>query len=104
MRADSLFPNTECRYALAQAVTTELCALIGALPDRSFMGEYRACSAVLGQVVTFTENGVTQSGVAEAIEDDGSLSVRLGDGKLHRLASGEISLRVCDAERTKKEV
>ncbi len=62
--------------------------------DRSFMDEYRRRSAVLGKQITFTQNGITQSGRATEINDEGHLSVTLDDGSRVLLSSGEISVRL----------
>ena len=62
--------------------------------DRSFMDEYRRRSAVLGKQITFTQNGITQSGTATEINDEGHLSVTLDDQSHVILSSGEISVRL----------
>ncbi len=62
--------------------------------DRSFMDEYRRRSAVLGKQITFTKNGVTKSGVATEINDEGHLTVILYDKSREILLSGEISVRL----------
>ena len=41
-------------------------------------------------------NGESFCGVAESIDDGGALNVRLSDGRICTLASGEISLRIND--------
>ena len=64
-------------------------------PDRTeIMADYRAHSMVLGRQITFSENGITRDGVAESIDENGHLTVRLTDGTRAELASGEISLRL----------
>ncbi len=90
-KAGSLGVREDVRRCLAQTLAEELHALLCALPDRAFMAEYRARSAVLGRRVRYTQNGVTYEGEALAIDDDGALCVRT-DGQLQRLGSGEISL------------
>ena len=62
--------------------------------DRGFMDEYRRRSAVLGKRITFTQNGIAQSGLATEINDEGHLSVALDDGTRATLSSGEISVRL----------
>lgn len=77
---------------LAATLAKELNTLLRTPLDRSVTDEYRALSLVLGKRVTYTENGETHTGKAVAVNDDGTLSVRLSDGSLSTLASGEISL------------
>ena len=91
-KAGVLDVPTLSREALATALSGELDALIQALPDRSFMEEYRSCSAVLGHCVRYMINGVSCQGEAVRIDDDGALAVRLADSREELLVSGEISL------------
>ncbi len=91
-KAGSLGKVTVDREALVLALSEELHALVTALPDRTFMEEYRARSAVLGRRVCYTVNGSSYEAVATAIDDEGALIVRREDGGETRLASGEISL------------
>lgn len=92
--AGSLRSGKGDRSELAAEICKELITLILALPDRSFMREYRQRSIVLEKRVTFVENGEALEGFAESISDDGALTVLLDDGKRHELKSGEISLKV----------
>ena len=62
--------------------------------NRSFMDKYRSRSAVLGNQISFTKNGVTKSGVASEINNEGHLTVILDDQSLEILSSGEISVRL----------
>ena len=80
------------REALVEALAEELHALVCALPDKGFMQEYRARSAVLGRRVRYTVNGSEHEAEAIAIDDGGVLLVRHADGAEATLASGEISL------------
>ena len=66
--------------------------------DRSFMNEYRRRSAVLGKQITFTQNGITQIGIATEINDEGHLSVMLDDKSRVLLSSGEITVRLKNTE------
>lgn len=102
-KADSLRPAPGVRHALAAALVTELCALIDGLPCRDFMDEYRAASLATGKRVRFVENGAAQEGIALPVEDDGTLPVRLDDGRIHRLGSGEISLSVATSKENLTE-
>lgn len=79
---------------LAVRVAENLFDVLGGLDGEWIIDYYREHSAVLGKRVTFTENGVAQSGIAEAIDELGALSVRLDDGSEYILSSGEISLKI----------
>ena len=88
----------------SESLRASLCCKIGAnifdiydqikSGERSFMDEYRHRSAVLGKQITFTQNGVTQSGIATEINDEGHLSVTLDDNSRVLLSSGEITVRL----------
>ena len=73
-----------CRIALA------LCT---ALPDTSFMAEYRARNLVPGRDVDVIQNGDRRPDHALAITDDGHLLVRLPGGGQEELSFGEVSIR-----------
>lgn len=53
---------------------------------------YKEKSLVLNKQVTFIENDILFSGVAEEITDHGHLLVKLDNGQEKLLRSGEISL------------
>ncbi|MGE0073848.1 MAG: biotin--[acetyl-CoA-carboxylase] ligase [Sphaerochaetaceae bacterium] len=63
----------------------------GVLPP--FMEEYRRRSVVVGQRVRVVQGAVAYEAEAIGIADDGALVVRLADGSVQSLRSGEISLR-----------
>ncbi len=58
--------------------------------------EYISRSIVLGKKITYTQNGVTKSALAEGINEVGGLVVLGGDDRT-TLSSGEISVRLKDA-------
>lgn len=61
--------------------------------DRSWLGDYRKYSNVVGKPVSVIKNGVSRPAEALAILDDGALLVRFGDGTEEALFTGEISIR-----------
>lgn len=79
------------REDLAAAFLGELTA---ALTDPTAMEEYRRRNLVLGRQVTVVQGGDTYLATAEAITDEGHLTVRTADGHTHTLFSGEVSLRL----------
>ena len=81
------------RCRIAAAIADELLALCTALPDTSFMAEYRARNLVPGRDVDVIQNGERRPAHALAITDDGHLLVRLPDGGQEELSFGEVSIR-----------
>lgn len=94
--AGSLGKYGGVRKELTVFVACELFDILSAvrLGDTSYMDEYRRRSCVLGKAVYFTADGVTRTGVAVAVENDGGLRVVLDDGSERVLSGGEISLRL----------
>lgn len=84
-------PVDRCR--LAAAIGQKLLEACAALPDTSFMQEYRARNLVPGRDVFIVQNGSRRPAHAEAITDDGHLLVRLPDGTPEELSFGEVSIR-----------
>ena len=67
------------------------------------LSSYREMSLVIGREVSFgTENETEMTGIATGIEEDGSLSVKLQNGEIRTLNSGEIHLKLL-RYRNKKE-
>lgn len=62
-------------------------------PD-AFLDEYRSRSFIIGRTVTVLRGNESWEAEVAAINDDFSLSVRSADGKIERLSSGEVSLKV----------
>ena len=92
--AGSLNAESSLRRELADVICNEFFSLLALDENSQFMTEYKKHSVVLGKDVNFIENGVSYSGIAEDILDNGALVVLLDDGSRHTLASGEISLRL----------
>ena len=82
------------REVLARYLTA-LEALMDHLERQGFAGieaEYRALSCTLGSQVQVS-GAVELTGTAEALDDTGALLVRTADGELHRVLSGDVSVR-----------
>lgn len=79
-------------------IAAELLTLVRDPDPTAFLSDYRAHSVVLGRRVTFTCGNGTDTGIAEAITDDGGLVVRRDDGTRETLHSGEITVRVMPQE------
>ena len=85
--------NTDCpRAVLVAACTKELLQILRA-PDGAWLDEYRAASCTLGQRVRILRDGVElQRGTALDIRPDGALLLRLADGSILPVTTGEVSL------------
>ena len=96
-------PPTVTRSALAAAMLAELLPLAEDLSSRSFLPEYRRRSMLLGRVIVFSRAGGRFAAVAEGIDDNGGLVVRLPDGSRETLRSGEVSVRTAESAGTLPE-
>lgn len=68
--------------------------LIEELKSEDFLDYYKEHSLVLGMWIRYSENSVSKEGIAEDIDENGSLIVRTPDNGYVRLNSGEISVRL----------
>lgn len=95
--ATAIFPEGDNvpRCRLAAEIINELIALCDALPDVSFMEEYRTRNLVPGCDIFILQNGQSRPAHAVAITDDAHLVVRLPDGTEETLSYGEVSVRTC---------
>ena len=59
----------------------------------SYIDYYRSHSMLLGKAITFIRDGVTTPATAIGIDEIGGLVVRLEDGSVITLRSGEITVR-----------
>ena len=84
------------RSALIGAITCEILKEMPYIAQNRHIDYYRRHSLAIGRAVKFTENGITLSGVADDVSDEGELIVRLADGSVKRLSSGEITLRITE--------
>lgn len=88
------------RNTLAAAVLNELFDLYQGLSEKSFMGDYRKWSNVIGREIRFSTGVDNQGeeqweyGRALDIDEEGGLVVRLTGGEERVLRTGEITLRV----------
>lgn len=97
-RATSLNPSGKIRNFLAARIADNLCAFWRDISSPQIMEYYREHSMVLGKNIVFSENGEIFCGIAEDIDDNGALHVRLDNGLRKILSSGEISLRLSDGK------
>ena len=62
-------------------------------PFEGFIDYYRSHSMIIGKEIAFIRNGITQNAKAIGIENDGGLKVKLENGEIITLRSGEITIR-----------
>ncbi len=82
------------RNALISEVANELCKIISELPDRSYIDDYRRYSMIIGKKIDFYKNNIKYSGTAVDVDQSGGLIVKLNDGSMTTLTSGEITVRL----------
>ena len=80
--------------ALVAAIAEELDPFLQDPLSREWLSDYRTHSCVLGKHVVWTEEGVTHSGTASDIDENGSLIVLSDTGETVALRTGEITLRL----------
>ena len=98
--AISLFPEYPDSYtlnmqrdALANRIAEKLLSVIEKENYAEYIKKYRSLSCVIDNPIIFTENGCEYNAFAFDINDEGALAVRLEDGSVRYLNSGEISLK-----------
>ena len=82
--------------AALQRIARPLIEALLAFRQSGFVGfgeRFAARDLLRGQVVTTTQAGLA-AGTAEGVGPDGALRVRDGDGRLHDVTSGEVSVRL----------
>ncbi len=91
------------RAALVQAILARFEAVYDELLGDRFdrvLDRWRALSVTLGQAVRVLglDGQPVLEGVAEEVDQEGALLVRDGAGQVHRVVSGEVSLRPAHAQ------
>jgi len=83
------------RPALMAALLRELDArYAGAATDEGLITEASRRSALLGTWIRLQSGAVTMEGVAEGMDENGNLLLRLGDGTMYTASAGEVTSRV----------
>ncbi|MBM4220233.1 MAG: biotin--[acetyl-CoA-carboxylase] ligase [Gammaproteobacteria bacterium] len=84
------------RSALAAALIAALCAALAEYGVRGFAAiaeEWQAADALAGRSVAVLQGGGILEGRARGVDADGALLLEIG-GKLRRIVSGEVSVRL----------
>lgn len=82
------------RAALLAEIWKELLPYLQDPSNRTWLDDYRTHSMVLGKQIEWSRGDERRKGIAEEIDGDGALVVRLPSGERELLRTGEISLRV----------
>ena len=92
---DELDPTADAPTTLARIATPLLDAVerFEQAGFAAFHERFAVRDLLVGRPVRTTQPGVAE-GVAEGVTGDGALRVRTADGRLHAVASGEVSVRV----------
>lgn len=88
--------NGNCKISRNQMISEVLLHVLdlaSLLPDGSFINEYREYSMVIGEEILIMEYDKTTAALAVDIDDEGGLIVKLKDGTMRTLNSGEITIR-----------
>lgn len=94
--AGSLHAPHMKKSRMVAAIAEELFALAEHPADKRYLSDYRAHSLVLGRRVVYMRGEERTEALAVDIDDCGGLIVRLDDGSMRTLHTGEISLRLSD--------
>lgn len=81
------------RAQIIAAVTAGVLDCWNELSKREFLPYYREKSFLLGKEIVFSKQEKIYAATAEDIDNDGELIVKLENGQIERLRSGEVSIR-----------
>lgn len=86
------------RNDLTVSIIDNFLAIYQDINSREFLEDYRERCFVLGKTITFKQKQEQIRAIAEGIDDDGGLIVRLQDGSYKTLSYGEISIQMPEGE------
>ena len=91
--AGSLSPEVVTRNQICAHLLNEIFPLCEDFSHPFLLDEYKSRSNVLGKWITFIQNQQRYEALAEDIDGQGGLKVRLKSGEQMTLNSGEVSIR-----------
>ena len=91
--AGSLNPEAVTRNEICAHLLNEILPLCEDFSHPFLLDEYKSRSNVLGKWITFMQNQQRYEALAEDIDGQGGLKVRLKSGEQMTLNSGEVSIR-----------
>ena len=80
------------RNVLCAKMLNKLEKYLDMVESKSFLDEYRSRELLTGNVITTNVGGETLKGIAMGIDDNANLIMKLPNGQLKKLSSGEASL------------
>lgn len=104
--AGALFPGQAppgARTRLAAAILNHFFTYYNAMPERTFMEEYRSRSLLTGVEITFMEGDVQREGTVLGVDEQARLIVQLPDGSEKRFGAGEVNIKRDFLERLRAE-
>lgn len=91
---DDLPKNHDIKNKLCACVISNFFEIYKALPDRSFMNEYRKKSFVTGKdIYVISQSGKVKAKALE-IDDNAGLKVQYENGEIATVSTGEVSIRL----------
>jgi BirA family transcriptional regulator, biotin operon repressor / biotin---[acetyl-CoA-carboxylase] ligase len=87
--------NLYAREAIVAAILDELdrwYRILQGMNRHSLLSEWKRLTSTLGKKVAVTLGEETLSGLAEAIDDEGRLLLRLPSGEIKRISSGDLTV------------
>ncbi len=90
--AGSVFPHNITRNQIIAEIINELNNICSENNITKLINEYKTYSFVIGEKISFMQNGISQTGIATDINCEGNLIVLLENANLIILNSGEVSL------------
>ena len=84
------------RNALCAKLLNKLEKYLGMVESKSFLDEYRSRELLTGNIITTNVAGEELRGMAMGVDDNANLIVKLPNGQLKKLSSGEANLTRID--------
>ena len=97
--ASSIGSRKPVRNKIIAQTANELLGICKDLSDKSsYIEFYKNHSMIIGKSIDFYINNVKHTATAEDIDNNGGLIVRLADGTIRTLSSGEVTVRLSDIQ------
>ena len=81
------------RIRLAAEILNRFFSFYNALPERSFMEEYKQRSLLTGMEITYLRGESVQEGRVLGVDDEARLIVQRGDGETQLFSAGEVNIK-----------
>ncbi|MGG7143347.1 biotin--[acetyl-CoA-carboxylase] ligase [Clostridium nigeriense] len=97
--ATSIFDNknsasSDIRSRLIAEVLTRFWSYYKNIENKSFLEEYKSRSILINKEINILSKNSSEKAVAIEIDDDCRLKVKMEDGSIRLLSSGEVSIRI----------